>query len=371
MDKVNAYIDESGDPDFNDSASEVLEYSAVLFNDLEIPIARDKLLNLLEIFSLTELKSRAINSETKRIGILESIQDLNFKFINLVIDKRKVESYEWVRYRKTFYKFSQKLINEQIHKYYPTSTVTIDRFGSQKYQESLKKYLEKQFQIDLFQNEIFIKYTDDEILLQFADFIAGTHKKLDAKEFRRAEEIHDLLKNKELFIVKWPENFVYFDVSKIESTQDKMIADIAISFAEEYITTQNSHQYFEQQKIVLSYLIFQVNHINFERYIHTYELIDWLKQRGHILSDEEFRSNIIGPMRDAGVIIISSSRGYKIPISESDIAEYINYNSSKFLPMIRRFRSTYRTLHARAQGEITLFDSGMFEKHKKLFDALD
>ena len=177
MEKILAFIDESGDPRFNVGASSHLEFSAVLINSEKEDEVIDLLQNVQKELDISEFKSQRIQNEKRRIKILNAIKGIEFKFINLSIDKSKIYG-EWKKFPRVFYKYTQQILHRELNRLYPKKTVTIDKFGNLNYQKSLKTYLEKNAQLELFEYIVNIVSAKNDILIQLSDLIAFTHRKL-------------------------------------------------------------------------------------------------------------------------------------------------------------------------------------------------
>lgn len=370
MEKILAFIDESGDPRFNEGASERLEFSSILVEEEK----KDEIVKLLskirEELNLKEFKSSRIRTERRRIEILDELQKVEFKFINLSIDKRKVFG-KWTSNPKIFYKYTQRILHTELHRLYSNRSVTIDKFGNEQYQNSLKEYLERNLQLELFGDVIMIGSAKDEILIQLADLIAGTYRLLKNDKFRKSNEISELLNTKELHNLIWPYDFQRFLLKNIRKEQDELIANISISYAERYIQEKNQDVNNKHRIMILEYLIFQIKFVNPYSYTYSSELIDWLREHDITYSDEEFRKEIIGVLRDDGVVIASSRKGLKIPVTEEELNEYLNYTSGRYLTIMRRLKETYKTLNGTSLGKLKIFESSEFDIHKELFKVLE
>jgi hypothetical protein len=370
MNRILAFIDESGDPRFNEDASSRIEYSAILIESSKEIKTLAQLKEIQNKLDLPEFKSQKIKSEKRRIEILKAIQDVEFKFINLSIDKSKVFG-DWKNYPRVFYKYTQRILHGELYRLYPNQTVTIDKFGNEQYQQSLKQYLENNPQLELFNNVVNIGSAKDNLLIQLADLIAGTNRKLILGDFEDIDSIYKLLKSKELHLLKWPDNFQHFVFDSINNEQDRFVAEISISYAERYIERYKSDGNYVHRIAVLEYLLFQVKFSNYKRYIYSNELISWLEQNYMNYSEEDFRREIIGHLRDEGVVIAGSRKGLKIPMSVEELVDYLNYTSSRYITMIKRFKETYKTLNASSLGNIDIFNSKEFEIHKEIFKILE
>lgn len=370
MEKILAFIDESGDPKFNEGASDRIEFSSILIEESKESQIVEELEKIRSELNLTEFKSSRIRTEKRRIEILESLDLVDFKFINLSIEKRKVFG-KWKENPKVFYKYTQKILHTELHRLYENRSVTIDKFGNEQYQQSLKEYLESNLQLNLFGDVINIGSAKNNILIQIADLYAGTNRLLTKGKFVNSKEIGKLLSKKELHILVWPDDFQRFILKNIKNEQDKKIADISTTYAERYIENNRANPDFKHRIMILEYLLFQVKYVNANIYTYSNELIDWLKENKINYSDEEFRKEIMGALRDDGVVIASSRKGLKIPMSEQELNEYLNYTSGRYLTIMRRLKETYNTLNASALGKLKIFESSEFDIHKEFFKLLD
>ena len=74
-------------------------------------------------------------------------------------------------------------------------------------------------------------------------------------------------------------------------------------------------------------------------YIYTRELKEQLNSiELRNLSDQTFRMRIIGKLRDRGVVIASSQKGYKIPSKQSEPYDFINHDAKIVIPMLARLK---------------------------------
>jgi Protein of unknown function (DUF3800) len=370
MKAISAFIDESGDPRFNDGASTHIYYACVLVEkDYEEELI-NKLHAIKKSLNLSEIKSSAIQTENRRISILQSLEGLEFKFLSLSIDKELVWG-EWRKYPRVFYKYTQKILHKKLHSLYDDLNLTLDKFGSPKYQESFKQYLETEFQLELFDNSLQIGSAKENEIIQLADFFAGTKRKLDLNEFEKYDTIKELLTKFHLFNFSWPTDFRSILIEEITDEQNKLIAENSIAAAERYIAA-NQYKASEQAKVLtLEYLLFCVRYYNPDEYTYTIEIINWLKERGLTYSEEEFRSQIIGQLRERNVIIIGSNRGLKIPVSMRELNDYLSLTTSKYLTIIRRTKITIDTIKASSLGKIDILKNDSFKLHKDIFDLLD
>jgi hypothetical protein len=296
-----------------------------------------------------------LRSEARRIEILEAICGFEPKSICLVIDKSKVLG-DFRRFPKSFYKYTQKLLHFELHRLYGNVDVTIDKFGSPEYQLSFKKYIECEVQLSLFESDLTIRSAKTDILLQVADLLGGTKRKLVKGEIMDVPRVEALLSKVARYYVNWPDDFSSLQIEGPTTELDKKIAATCLECAKNYVKLHGHGPNLTAKVIALEYLLFVVRHMNPKAYTLTGELMKWLDENGYDYEEEEFRSNIIGSLRDDGIIISGSRRGLKIPITMGEMLDYINYSSRQFIPMIKRTKRAVEVLKAKSLGTIDLLE---------------
>ena len=362
--KYNICIDESGDPIVSSGSSKYLVFSAVIVNANNKNSISNEINAIKNKFNLNELKSssRKLRNEEKRIQIFKEINKLEFKVLTLFILKDKILG-EWRLNKKIFYKYTQKIINSELHKIFEDKTIVLDRFGSDKYQESLKNYLDKQ--LNLFNETVLIKSAKNESLIQLADLFSGTFRKFYLKEFENTYFFESLFDDHSLRMIVFPNNLLKLNFKINYNKDDDELSKITIIQAEQYLKEINEDKTLEPNKIVLEYLLFHAKYN--DKKIYTPELINWLKFHGYKFSEENFRGNIIAKLRDNGVIIAGSRLGIKIPTSSNELIEYFSFTSNKVLPMINRMSLSFDVLNSRSNGDLSILKNEKFNLLKNLF----
>lgn len=364
------YIDESGDPNFNPGASKLLEFSAVLVEESKQEELQTGLFSILSDFSLKEFKSSGIRNENRRLKVIERISDLDFKFIVLTIDKDKVLG-EWKQYRESFYKYCQKLLNLELHRLYKDRQVTLDKFGSVDYQKSLRSYLQRTSQHELFEDIYLIDSAKSNVLVQLSDILVGTYSKLKRGDFEKNEEFHEALTANLLYNFRWPDNYQLLKLESIISEKDKELAKLSIEYSERYIAEKCISETSNDRRITLEYLLFNAKYVNSNRYVYSTEILEYLREFNIELTQQQFRAEVIGKLRDDGVVIVASSQGYKLPMKIYEIEEYINFSTSRIKVQIKRSREMYRTLVGFQLNGLKIFDDPRFKEYKKIFKAIE
>lgn len=103
-------------------------------------------------------------------------------------------------------------------------------------------------------------------------------------------------------------------------------------------------------------------------YIYTSELKNQLSNTDlNGISTATFRMRIIGKLRDKGVIIASSSKGYKLP---SKLSDFINRDASIAIPMLARLKKCRDLVKLGTANNLDLLDHTEYQSLKAYFDNL-
>jgi len=215
MKELSAFIDESGDPRYGTGSSETLAFCCVLVERDKIQEVENKAREIQLVHGLSQFKSAEIGNEGRRIRILSDLVKLNLKYLWLIIEKGKVVG-DWRNYPKTFYKYTQKILHRELYRLYAGIDVTIDKFGTPKFQESFKNYIEREIQMSLFDGDFSIGSAKQDVLIQIADFIAGTKRKLELNEFQDVVRISNLLSENAFLSLHWPTDRPEIDVEDLK-----------------------------------------------------------------------------------------------------------------------------------------------------------
>lgn len=105
------------------------------------------------------------------------------------------------------------------------------------------------------------------------------------------------------------------------------------------------------------------------KYIPTKELRSHLAYNGYeIANNRLFRKNIIGKLRDEGVIISSSSKGYKIPAKESELFDFVNHSLSMIMPMLKRIKKCCDSIKLGTIGKLDILQKEEYTELRKYFE---
>jgi len=378
-----AYIDESGNADLETSkegASDFFIVTAILVSEDK----REELAASVEgirkkYFQSGEIKSSGVgNNKDRRTKILNSINDLDFKFYTICVDKEMVKKDSGLQYKSVFIKYiNGKLYNLLFSSYFDIH-ILADEHGGEDFKNSFKKYIEKHHKPDIFYKSKFdLVNSKNELLVQLSDFIVGTIGKIYEKKSSPAlnESYSNLILTKALDIDEWPTRFqAYFSKDSTTDEYSELIYSYSLAQAELFI--QNNEKSFDEavrlQTATLRHIVFYSRFINKNEYISTYKIIDYLKSAGFgEITNYKIRSNIIAPLRDSDVIITSSNKGYKIPCDFADMEEFVERVNSIIKPLVSRLGIARKNLQIASKGEIEILKGANYPHLVDFIDILE
>ena len=378
-----AFVDEFGAFGYDFSNSGCTTHfiiSAIIVDRDNLQIVADGVSAIRQkYFQQGEIKSSKIGKNHKRrITILNELKQLPFHIFAFVCDKQKVYENSGLRFKKTFYKFLNNIVYQELRIAYSNLTITADEIGDNDYIQSFVAYVKsKEITLDLFDNSLFrFQNSKYNVILQLADIISGSlaynydeRKKLDADGYNYIS----ILGDKILRIKVFPETFETFNVNQNDHNPEynPEIADICYRKAKYFIETNSKTEDIEikQQIAILNYLLFRFMNKSPRKYIPTKELINQLVYLGYDkMSLQTFRNKIIAKLRDNEVIISSSTGGYKIPSTEKELYDFVNHGKSIIMPMISRLKTCNDVIRMGTDGKINLFEKAEYHSLSKMFE---
>jgi hypothetical protein len=384
MPSVHAFVDEYGDTSIAVEKSGVTSFfivTAVLVSeDVEVQRAHAETLRR-KFFQTGEMKSSGVGADDeRRLRILEEISSLNIRTYTLAVDKRELYRESGLAYRASFFKYAHRRIYATIYRVYDNVALTADKHGGEAFMGSFESYLDREIPPDLFSVRSF-RFADstDEVLLQIADFLAGSIARvLDPK--KRSPVAGTILQQvmKRAFAVDcWPPRSLPAPGLLVSepgfSENDELIRRHCLRQVEFYLDKNElasaSDEQMHAQTELLRFLLFKVKFVDPSAFFSTGEIIDHLMSNSGLrLSEHAIRSTVIAPLRDAGVILASGSEGYKIPVCESDLARFLAHANSIVPPMLARIRRARDDLRMVSNGDLDILATSGFEHLRALVE---
>lgn len=332
-------------------------------------------------FQAGEIKSNKVGSNpSRRKKILNDLVTLPFQFFSVVIDKQTCLDNMNMRgllYKKTFYKFMNNIVYKELRQAFQILTIVADTMGTNDYMESFCRYVEERQDVANLLGEAKFVFHESihDVKIQVADFISGTlarYYDTKKKEEEATENLH-ILQGKVIRIEEYPKTFRNYSLesSALASEYDKDIAALCYSRAVTYLNNNKADEdeYAKGRDIVLKYLLFRFMNNDSRGYIPTYELqkqLEYTSLKG--ISDQVFRSKIIGRLRDEKVIIASSNKGYKIPGRLREVMDYVQHDARVVMPMLSRLKNCRDLVKLSTVNQVDLLDGTDFERLRWYFD---
>jgi len=381
MKDQHAYIDEFGNPDLEVEKQGVSTHfiiSAVIVDENKTIILDEKLEEIRKkYFQTGELRSKKVgDNDHRRRRILNELCELDFHVYAIIVDKRKVYG-GGLKYKHSFLKYLHGIVDSRLYNTYPNLKISADEYGTKEFMEGFKTYVEKNHIPNLF-NESDFSFVDSKsvLLIQVADFICGTLARCFDETVRSENgfEFLKILKRRLIYIVPWPEEWSSFihDSEKDKEEYNAVIAEYSANSALVFINKhENSRDpVIKDQVNCLRYLLFYYQYINPYRYVTTRELKENVGfNKSKDLSTNYLRSSIIAKLRDSDVLISSSDLGYKLPVNEKDLYDFINHSNRIIFPMLDRLERCRKGIKLVTKNALDLFDKPGYISLKRYFDS--
>lgn len=382
---VHAFVDEYGDTSIEVEKRGVTRYfiiTAVLVpDDLEtMRIRADEIRR--KFFQTGEIKSSSVGKDDgRRLKILEEISELGVRTYSLAIDKAELQSGSGLSYKRSFFKYLNKRLYEKIHRVYENVSLVADEHGGTTFMKGFESYLSREFPPSLFAQRSFtFAKSHEEVLLQVADFLSGTLARcLDPEKLSPDSKVFlGYLSKMSVGVEIWPPRSLPFpcatSVAAIDESHDELIRNHCIRqiqlFLNEHSVAPDDDDSTFAQLEVLRYLLFQAQFVDELRFVSTDEIIRHLEtDAGMLLSKFQVRSAVIAKLRDADVILASGREGYKVPVCEEDINQFISHSESIVIPMLARLRRARKDLLMVSHGRLDILGSKDRHRMKALVDA--
>jgi hypothetical protein len=330
-------------------------------------------------FQTGEMKSKKVGPDHhRRKKILDQLMECNFSIYAVVVDKTKLFT-EGFRHKKSFYKFLNGLVYQELFKTFPDLKLAVDEHGSNDFMRGFKKYVETNYIPTLFDGAEFrFISSPDNVLIQLADFIAGTLGYCfdENKKSKESKVLLEILRPKISSIFHFPPAIRNY---KIDSEADDAKYNATIAEA----SLNNARAFISKKKVEDQYDIDQINCVklllmyftfyNSNKYISTKELLQHLNTgREDELKEHQFRTRVIAQLRDKGVLISSNSAsnksGYKIPSSIEDLHSYVAHGNSMIIPLLSRIKKSRESIKLATHNKVDILDKPTFKELKKLID---
>lgn len=372
----SAFIDESGGFGFDFTKVGTSEYyivCSVVVKDTNIPAIEQKIAEIQNsMFGGKEMKSSAIGSNhRRRAKVLTELLLLDFQLIIMIADKKKFYTDSpLTEYKSVFKKFLNQRLYDAMYLAYPKLKIIEDEYGTDEFQQGYRRYVQEHRPANNMFNEYDFDYSDSKNsnIVQIADIVAGSVMQhlLDAG----APDVLRIFQGRITDIVKFPDDHEIYKPSSTPTEHDHAIYQLACKCATDYI---NEYKDFEDEEsrlrsLFLRLLLYNVRMYSSSRYVHSGEIVQELSRltEKRVTKDYLYR-RIIAPLRDDGVLIASSSHGYKIPTRVADIATYVNQTASVVGPMLSRIEKCRSQIQKATNSQLDILDDPALAGYRRFF----
>lgn len=211
-------------------------------------------------------------------------------------------------------------------------------------------------------------------LLQLSDFVAGTLKLASEQGAPKHHAAYlNFLRDKITCRTVFPRSYEEYLTQAVAETQnfDGRIAQWSIRAAVDYVWEHEDSNVPEElnRVIVTDRLLFQLQ-VDPGKYLGTSDLRKLIRNTsGYDYSDPQFRAQVIAPLRDAGLLISSSARGYKIPLTVEEVLSYSLHTLQMVYPMLERLKKCRDAVLEATNNELDILEQPQYENIRAYFDA--
>ena len=258
-----------------------------------------------------------------------------------------------------------------MYKAIPDLIVYHDSYRTDEYKLSFREYIKTHHTHDLFsESDFYFVNSQDWRQIQLADFLCGSYARIydPNKKNEFEKNYRELLSRINGIIDEWPIDDYKIEFDNIANEkEDTIIEKVALHSLYEYLGKNENYkdEDVKNRVLFLRYLLYSFKYFSKIKYIYTKEIRNHLAINNVRVSDYQLRSNIVAPLRDDGVLIASSSHGYKIPASKDDIIKYIQHSKNIIQPMIRRMEKVQKVLLLGSGGNIDIHNNYGFPNEIK------
>ncbi len=381
VERMYAFTAGSGNYGFDFGQEGVSGYfmvTAVLIPESVLNSAEDKTEEIWKRYFHGEGMESSSEAENHRrqYQILQDLMEVDFRIFSVVVDKKILYGDSGFMHKESFFDFVNNLVHRELRYAFGKLAICADEAGQDEYMKSFCEYIRIHEDIpDLFgEKEFYLEGGRNKVLLQLADFIGGTLSFVyETDKQTEVQGYLKLLDRKMIRIEQYPKDISGYVSEKgaVSGEYNLEITKICQrhirDFLEKYKNTTDEDRL--NQIIVLKYLSFRFLNSNTGKYIPTRELISNLKYRtGKNISMQYFRTRIIAKLRDEGVIIASSPKGYKIPSGKEELYDFINHGTNIIMPMLARLKKCRDNISLGTGGKLDLFDNTEYKTLKQFFD---
>ena len=384
---IHCFLDESGDPHFPPGESGRSTYyvlAAVIVADDKLDAVREQADAVRrKHYGDGEMKagkrSRRRDAE-RRKAVVEALVELDVSFAAISVDKSALlDDGPLAKWKKSFLKHTARQLLRRLYGTHDNVRVVADEYGRANYQAEFDRYVRARMGLFAGGSDFAFGDSKTEPLIQVADFVAGTVLRAQRDRTDEDRALLGLFRPRMHTYMAWPTVFTPVEPPRRageQAVRDQAVRDLALNAAARYLdANRDSRDPVTIARVVsLDRLFFAAQFDEASSFVHADELnrqIAELGLQGVNLSPRWLSANVIGPLRDEGVVISGSPQGYAIPYRADDLDAHARDVKSKAVPMLRRLARYRQDLSIRSAGTVDLLDANDLAELRRLVDTLN
>jgi hypothetical protein len=332
-------------------------------------------------FGGSEIKSSKVASDDgRRIQILGEILGNPFHIYCMIFDKTVMFG-KGLHRKKSFYKFLNKTAYANLTQSLGAVRLVADEVGDRAFMVGFETYVNRHIQAnDLFQESQF-QFVASHLSrpVQLADFLAGSLARcFDTSVLSpNREHILDLLfrSGQLLPIYEWPARRSRYTEPVNEPPLDPLDAQVlklSVRKANQFITynADRATDFSPEQVAAVKVLLYHAQYGNPEKYISTGTFLRYFSSNPLLnVSSKQFGRSIIGPLRDAGVLISSNKSGYKLIVAVADLRQFVRYYHLFLAPMLHRMKKYRDMVSLATLNKLDILHAREYDYLRRFLDA--
>ncbi|MCM3571419.1 hypothetical protein [Neobacillus mesonae] len=371
-----AFIDEFGDYSFDFDKQNVSTHFiivAILVKESNIEFLEREM----ERISLQYFQKELPVTEEDMLQILNEVKDFPFSIYAYAADKRKIREESGVMHQKPFIRYVNRMLYDDLNRTFEQLDLVANIKESKPLLREFQEYVKTKSIPDLFNYSIFgFNQTESKLLLQLSSIIAGILAKgYDRPYFsNQYRYLYRSMKHKIAAINILPPDYKHFlydyKSDHHDSQYDEAIIKQAVNQVYHYIKKHHKSEEDEERLRIdlLKFLLFNLKE-NPDEYVYTQEILDNLNALRDIkINQHYFRSNIVSKLRDSGLLIASSNKGYKLPVRLNDLYDFVDLSSLTIYPMIQRISKCRDQILLATNNEVDILEEKEYGYLKKVIE---
>ena len=321
--------------------------------------------------------SRIAGDHKRRLAFVERIQHLPFSYLALVINKDRIPPDSGLQFKRSFYKYINRMLYERLAKSGHNLRVIADQFGGQDFMDSFAPYLQDRGLPSLFL-DFKHSFADSAAtpLIQLADLIAGTLSYCfdPDRQGEYSPRFRELLRPLEAGIECWPwEAIPDTAADSAAAVPDELLRrtmrNRVVRFLQEHQNRSDPDR--QMQAMTLSQLMFARQFEDRENQAIVSDILMARLQHAGFeeLGKQAFQSRIIGKIRDEGIILAGASDGYRLALSGKDIQDYLDHDSTIIEPMLGRILKGRNSVKSDTGGLFDILDQPKYLHLRRIADT--